>query len=60
MRQSRRVPFSFPQISDDASIADFNARWAWTVNRLLPAWQVWDINNWAIGFDVKRLLNGGY
>ncbi len=48
-----------PNVPDDASIASFGARWAWTTNALLPAWQAWDINN-VTGIDIQHLLNGGY
>ncbi len=47
-----------PDVADDASIGDFNARWAWITQEQLPAYKVWSAANQEI--DVPWLLNGGY
>ena len=45
-------------IPDDASIGDFDARWAWIIRRQLPAYRPWSDANPAI--DIPKLLRGGY
>lgn len=45
-------------IPDDASIGDFEARWAWIERQQLPAYQDWSNANATI--DIAKLLRGDY
>ena len=45
-------------IAPGVSVGDFNARWAWIIQKQLPAYQRWSAANPAI--DVRTLLAGGY
>ncbi len=47
-----------PNVTNDASIGEFEARWAWITRKQLPAYKVWSDANQAI--DVAWLLNGEY
>jgi len=45
-------------ISSTVGINDFNARWAWIIQRQMPAYKTW--SNATPQIDVKLLLKGGY
>jgi len=47
-----------PSVPDDASIGNFDARWAWITSKQLPAIKTWSDANQQL--DVARLLVGGY
>jgi hypothetical protein len=48
----------YADVPDDASIGNFDARWAWIIRKQLPAYKTWSAANRTI--DVRLLLNGGY
>ncbi len=46
-------------IASNVSVGDFNARWAWIIQKQLPVYQnTWSVANPTI--DVRKLLSGGY
>jgi hypothetical protein len=55
--QSFRIDTDAADVPDDASIGEFNARWAWIVRRQLWVYRM----NWSHPtIDIKKLLSGGY
>jgi len=47
------------QLIHDTSFGNYNARWAWIIQRQLPVYQ----NGWSIAnptIDIQKLLAGGY
>ena len=47
-----------PDVADDASFADADARMIWFKKKVYPSWQTWRLTNATI--DLKKLLNGDY
>lgn len=48
-----------PNIPNNASIANAQARWAWIINSVVPAWMQWS-NNHQGALQAATLLSGGY
>ena len=45
-------------IAPDVSLGNFNARWAWIMQKQLPTYKPWSVTNPLI--DIPKLLSGGY